>query len=66
VVARATSRPVFGCFRDGQLKLRPVAAMTLFFFAASDLVDDPGLEHGMTFFYGLQHRRLSVKKADAG
>jgi hypothetical protein len=30
------------------------------------LIDDPRLKHGMTFFYGLQHRRLSVKKADAG
>jgi len=25
-----------------------VAATARFFFAASDLVDDPGLEHGMT------------------
>jgi hypothetical protein len=64
-VARITSRPVFGWIRDRQLELRPISATTLF-FAASDLIDDPGLEHWMTFFYGLQHRRLSVKKADAG
>jgi hypothetical protein len=65
VVARVASRPVIGLVRDGQLKLRPFAAPAFLLFAASDLVDDPGLEHGMTFFYGLQHRRLSVKKADA-
>ena len=58
-------RPVFRChgaLRERQLKPRPFAATAFFFLAASDLVDDPGLEHAMAFSYGLQHRCLSVKK----
>jgi hypothetical protein len=46
IVACVASRPVSGLVRDRQLKLRPFTATAFFLFAASDLIDDPGLEHG--------------------
>jgi hypothetical protein len=46
IIARVASRPVSGLVWDGQLKLGPFAATAFFLFASSDLIDDPGLEHG--------------------
>ena len=48
--------------RHGKLELGPITAPPLF-LAATDFVDDPGLQHGNSsaYRYGLQHRGPTVK-----
>src|SRR5262249_30272898 len=45
VLVVVASRPLPSLVADGDLQLRPLVAPPLLFLAASDLFDDPGLEH---------------------
>jgi len=49
-------------FRQREFELRTIPTPA-FFFAATDFIDDPWLQHGKTsaYAYGLQHRGLAVK-----
>jgi hypothetical protein len=47
---------------ERKLELWALVTTTLFLFATSDLLNDPGLEHRRPYLYGLQYRRLAVKE----